>query len=86
MEHEVVLWVDKDASSCRQKGLSEVKEVPEIRNVCNAQIVIAVMEANMADEIIRELESLGIIRDRIVWLKPYAYPDAYVEWRTEEIG
>lgn len=86
VEHEVVLWVDKDASSCRQKGLSEVKEVPEIRNVCNAQIVIAVMEANMADEIIRELESLGIIRDRIVWLKPYAYPDAYVEWRTEEIG
>lgn len=85
-EHEVALWVDKNAYSFQQKGLTEVREVSEIKDTGDEQIVIAVMNEEIADEIIKELELSGILRNRIVWIKPYTYPDAYVEWKTEKIG
>lgn len=85
-EHEVVLWVDKKAEYCRQKGLIEVQDISEINCISDLQIVIAVMAEGMASEIRRELEDAGVSPDRMIWVKPYHYPNAFVEWKTENIG
>lgn len=85
-EHDVVMWVDKHTDFCRQRGLTEVKNIPEINHTCDEQIVIAVMEAAMADEIRRELQQAGVQPERIVWFQPYSYPNVYAKWETKGIG
>ena len=87
-EHEVVLWVDKNADLCQKKGLHEVCSVSEMNcpQAADVQVVIAVMAEAVADEIRKELEQLGILTDRIIWVESYPYPDAIVRWRSEKIG
>lgn len=85
-EHEVVLWVDKNAYDCRQKGLSQVCDISKIDIESDIQIVIAVMAETTADEIRIILEQMGICKKRIVWIRPYTYPVSFVEWKSEKIG
>lgn len=85
-EHEVVLWVDKKAESCRQQGMTEVCDISKIDTVSELQIVVAVMSENVADGIRNELKRMGIDEGRIVWIRPYTYPVTFVEWKKEGIG
>lgn len=85
-EHEVILWVDKMASAYQQKGMAEVCDVSRICGQSDEQIVIAVMSENTAMEIRSELEKDGIERERIVWIRPYQYPNPQVRWKVEKIG
>ncbi len=85
-EHEVVLWVDKDAEACRANGLLEVYDVSAIDLKSKVQIVIAVMAEELADRIHHELKEKGVDCERIVWIQPYAYPGALVQWNAENIG
>lgn len=85
-EHEVILWVDKMARSCQQKGLTEVCDVSQICRRSDGQIVIAVMSEGVAMEIQRELEEIGIQKERMVWIQPYSYPNPQVRWKVEKIG
>ena len=81
-EHEVVLWVDKNAAVCRQQGLLNVCDVSSIKDTNYDQIVIAVMDGKLANSIIGELEKAGISREKIIWLSP----SQEAEWRTRGIG
>lgn len=85
-EHEVILWVDKNAQLCRQQGMTEVCDVSEITGELDAQIVIAVMAENMADEIRKELRQMGVCEKRLMWIQPYMYPISFVKWKLEKIG
>ena len=87
-EHEVVLWVDKEADLCQKKGLHEVCSVSEMNcpQAVGVQVVVAVMAEAVADEIRSKLEQSGIPGDRIIWIQPYSYPDAVVIWRAEKAG
>lgn len=85
-EHEVVLWVDKNAESCRRNGLSEVCDISEIDIESRVQIVIAVIAEEVADGIRKELISLGIAEERLMWIQPYTCPVTFVAWKTEIIG
>ena len=81
-EHEVILWVDKNAEACRGRGLANVHEVSGIKDVDYDQVVIAVMDENLADTIQNELEQTGLSRERIVWIPA----NLQGEWDTKEIG
>ena len=85
-EHEVVLWVDKSAESCQQKGITEVYDISEIETIPELKIVIAVMSEDVADGIRNELKQRGIDDKRIVWIRPYTYPVIFGEWKSEGIG
>lgn len=37
-------------------------------------------------EIQRELEEIGIQKERMVWIQPYSYPNPQVRWKVEKIG
>lgn len=86
MEHEVVLWVDKDADECQKRGLLEVRNVSEITCTGSEQIVVAVVSEDMAAEITEELRNMGIPTRRVLWVKPYYVPNVVVKWKTENIG
>ncbi len=80
--HEVALWVDKNAAACRQQGLANVQNVSEIRNASFDQLVIAVVDKKLAEEIQEELVQTGMEREKIIWLSP----NQIVEWKVEGIG
>lgn len=85
-EHEVVLWVDKNASDCQKKGLNQVQNVSQINKIPDGQIVIAVMNQKVADEIFNELEQMGVRCERMIWIQPYTSPNPHIEWKAEGIG
>lgn len=85
-EHEVVLWVDKKASDCQKKGLNQVCNVSEISKTSDEQIVIAVMNQEVADGIFSELEQMGVKRKRMIWIQPYTYSNPHIKWKAEGIG
>ena len=83
--HEIVLWVDKNAKTYRQQGMTKVSPVSEIKKVSYDKIVIAVMNKEVADTIQKELETQGIERDDMIWIQTYQYPDAQIRWQAEKI-
>ncbi len=85
-QHEIVLWVDKDAESCRKQGLTDVHCISEINRVKYDQIVIAVMAKELACMIRNELISYGFKAESIVWILPYNPANPREVWKTEKIG
>ena len=85
-EHEVVLWVDRKAADYQKKGLNQVHDIAEIRKTADEQIVIAVVNGEVADEIFNELEQMGVKRERMIWIEPYTSPNPHIKWKTEKIG
>ena len=89
-EHKIVLWVDKNASACRQQieeAFSvEVCGISAIYTADYDQIVIAVVDKELAASIRKELQQLGIDEEKIVWLSPQPYPNMMAEWKSEGIG
>lgn len=85
-EHEIVLWVDKNADECRCRGLTDVHSVNEIKGTFCDQIVIAVVSKELAEAIRAELEQRGIEKEKIVWFFPYGYSNPRDAWKTEDIG
>lgn len=85
-KHKIVLWVDKNAAACQQRGLTSVHSVSEIGEAAYDQIVIAVMDQELADVIRGELEQMGVNKESIIWLKPCGYPNPTVEWKSKGIG
>lgn len=85
-EHEVVLWVDKNAAAYQKQGMENVQEVSRLEEAVYDQIVIAVMKENLADTIRQELCRRGMDYEKIIWLKPYPYPDCIAEWKVKGIG
>lgn len=89
-EHEIVLWVDKNASACRQQVKDafsvEVQDISSIFTASYDQIVIAVVDKELASVIIKELQQQGIAEEKLVWLQPQGYPNMSAEWKSEGIG
>lgn len=89
-QHEIVLWVDKNASACRQQIKDafsvEVQDIAALFTVDFDQIVIAVADKELASAIRKELQQEGIAEEKLVWLRPYGYPNMTAEWKSEGIG
>lgn len=85
-EHEVVLWVDKNAVRCRENGLSQVKDISKIDKLSQIPIVIAVLKKEIADEISMELINRGIEKQRIVWIPVFHHLKPEGKWKIEQIG
>ncbi len=85
-EHQVVLWVDQNAEKCRAQGLENVRDVSALNPACCDQVVIAVINQDLASEIREELQSLGIAGDQIIWLPLAVYPGLAVRWDSRDIG
>lgn len=85
-EHEIVLWVDKNADVYRRQGIANVHPVDELKETPCDQIVIAVMSKDLADGIRTELVQMRIKAEKIVWFSPYGHPNPRDAWKTEGIG
>lgn len=85
-DHSIALWVDKNAAAYQQQGLKDVRNVSEIGKVSYDQIVIAVMDKNLANIIQGELQLMGIEKERTIWLLPQMYPNMEAEWNLRGIG
>lgn len=85
-EHEIILWVDKNAEEYRKQGLVDIHCVSEIKNVQYDQIVIAVMAKELADTIRAELMGYGFKEEQLVWIWPYNPQNPRDVWKTEKIG
>lgn len=85
-DHEIVLWVDKNAESCKKQGLKDVRKVSEIEKVSYDQIVIAVIDKGVASEIMEDLQAMGIVREKIIWLPCPGSLAVKGEWKSEGIG
>lgn len=85
-EHEIVLWADKNAEKCRMQGLGEVQDVSVITRAEYDQVVIAVMDRDVASGIRRELEEQGIAPEKIIWLPVFQSPFQLAEWKSQGIG
>lgn len=66
---EIVLWVDSNHADCRAKGL-QVHPPEDISTVDYCQIVIAVADWKMAEEIKRSLADRGVFPGKILWVRP----------------
>lgn len=62
----IIAWVDKNLNS-KEKNIIAPEE---ILNFNYNQIVIAIYDRNIANEIINELTVLGIRREKILWTNP----------------
>ena len=79
-DHEIILWVDKEAAFYRQRG-KDVQNVTEISKApCDTQIVIAVMAEELARKFYAELVKMGVGKKRIIWIYPYNYPYPRADW------
>lgn len=67
--YNVVLWVDKDAVSYKEKGL-DVSDVFEISNKKFDKVCIAISDVNLAKQIENNLINMGICSESIYWRKP----------------
>lgn len=85
-EHEVVLWVDKNAENYRGDGFEKVCDVDGIGEVLKVPIVIAVMKKELADVICDELKQMGIEKERLVWIRPCNHPYSVGDWKRKGIG
>ena len=83
--HEVVLWVDKNAADLRERGMTNVYSVQQIEKASYDQVVIAVMDGLTAREIQRELEELGIGKDRILWIEAFQHSNIQVQWQADKL-
>lgn len=66
---DIVLWVDRDYLKYREEGM-EVHSPECIRQVVCQQVVIAVANAQTAEEIKESLTIYGIGKARMLWLCP----------------
>lgn len=85
-EHQIMLWVDKKADDYRKKGMIHIWNVCEILKVEKAQIVIAIVDQEVADEICCELKRMGVESERIMWIQPFSSPNPPVRWKSKGIG
>lgn len=83
--HEVVLWVDKNAAAFRERGITNVHRVQEIEKKSYDQVVIAVMDSVTAKEIQCELEDLGIGREKTLWLEAFQISNVQVQWQADKL-
>lgn len=75
----IVKWVDKRAE--RDEGFeTNVEPVSSIENVDFDQVVIAVIDKKMAEEIREELEQRGIQKKKILWIQTYWYRNPAMVW------
>lgn len=83
--HEVVLWVDKNAAAFRERGMINVHSVQEIEKVSYDQVVIAVMDSVTAREIQCELEELSVGREKTIWIEAFQIPNVQVQWQADKL-
>ena len=72
---KVVLWVDKNAEECQKKGLP-VENITKLHETEYDEILIAVKDKEVAEQIRKELQASGVRDDRIRWIdlqKVWAY-------------
>ena len=70
---EIVLWVDKNFEECRKKGLN-VCAPSSILNYKNyEQVVIAVVNEELAANMKNIMVSLGVPEYKILWISPQIY-------------
>lgn len=66
---EIVLWVDKNVQKCKEDGL-DVQPPESIKQADYQQIVIAVADQTMAEEIKSFLKAMGVKESRMLWVAP----------------
>ncbi len=79
------MWVDKNAADLRERGMTNVYSVQQIEKASYDQVVIAVMDGLTAREIQRELEELGIGKDRILWIEAFQHSNIQVQWQADKL-
>ena len=85
-KHHIVLWVDKNAAACRERGLTDVQDISEIKTASYDQLVIAVMDGELAENIREELEAEGVRKEKILWMQPPSDFYQMAQWKVEGIG
>ena len=68
------------------QGLGEVQDVSVVTRAEYDQVVIAVMDRDVASGIRRELEEQGIAPEKIIWLPVFQSPYQLAEWKSQGIG
>lgn len=68
-KYNIVLWVDKNCSEYKEKGL-DVYGLEAMGNIEFDYVLIAVHRKKLADEIKKELEEYGINKTKIKWAFP----------------
>lgn len=76
----IVKWVDKQQKSEELDYPDEVSGIEAIKEVEFAQIVIAVVKEELAEEIKQELREYGIPEEKIFWHCAYGYRLGAVDW------
>ena len=69
-QSKIVLWVDNDYENYSCIYGCEIKHPKEIINTTYDYIIIGVLALNVADDIRKNLELMGISPERILWKKP----------------
>ncbi len=67
---QIVLWVDKKYENCRKDGLDVCSPEQILKCKEYKQIVIAVMNQEMAEEITGELIEMGVPGHKLLWVCP----------------
>lgn len=65
----IVAWVDKHNSDGKK-----IVQPGQIVNLCSMKILIAIKKKAIVDEIERELISIGIDKERVLWVNPQEIP------------
>lgn len=79
---KLVLWIDRSARKLRRLGLP----VEPPSSICSCDfdyVLIGVKEAEMAQAIRNDLESFGIVHEKILWKEPETYFEARAGGGTE---
>ncbi len=75
---ELCGWVDKDYAKYQENEL-DVQPIEHIKETDYDYILVAVRNPAVFEEIKKELESMGIAEDDIIWGRPYGVPYMNVE-------
>lgn len=71
-DFQLVLWVDQSWQSFREKGFA-VESPAKISEVEYDQIILAVKDKSVAEDIKNELREHGIPKEKIVWEQPIIF-------------
>jgi predicted HAD superfamily hydrolase len=75
-----IQWVDKDYKKYNQLDLLLVEDPKSIGTRRYDQLIIAVLDKELAGSIKEELKVQGIPEDKIIWMSTNPYEQYYIQW------
>ena len=85
-QERVIRWVDKKTAKNKETLETYPDNVESVEQMGKwefDQVVIAVLNEKVAEEIRYELKQKGISKEKIFWVPVYYYKNAAVSWRKE---